>query len=107
VRRNVLYAIQLTKANFKCSFLAHATLISGACMCWLLLSTPFFRQNLNYSNTIFRILQELSSGDSSLIACILWSIWKQHNNKVWEVVSDVQCFVVERAKSLLFDWESS
>jgi hypothetical protein len=27
------------------------------------------------------------------------------NNKVWDDIVDAQSFVLERAKSLLFDWE--
>jgi len=56
---------------------------------------------------IFRILQDLSSGDASLFAFILWSIWKQRNNHVWNNVTDVQAFLLERAESLLYEWTAA
>jgi len=49
----------------------------------------------------------LSSGDASLFACILWSIWKQRNNQVWNNVADAQAFVLERAESLLYEWTAA
>jgi len=54
---------------------------------------------------IFNSLQVLSNSKASLFSCVLWSIWKQRNNKVWDDIVDAQSFVLERAKSLLFDWE--
>jgi len=42
--------------------------------------------------------------DASLFVCILWSIWKQHNNKVWNNITDAQAFVLERAEFLLYEW---
>jgi hypothetical protein len=53
---------------------------------------------------IFNILQVLDGGDAALFCCLLWSIWKQRNNKIWNEVIDAQCFVFERAKTLLQDW---
>jgi hypothetical protein len=53
---------------------------------------------------IFHILQQLSKNDATLFACILWSIWKQHNNQIWNNVIDAQSFVFSRAVSMLQDW---
>jgi len=38
---------------------------------------------------------------------VLWSIRKQRNNKIKNDVINAQSFVVERAKSLLFDWKAA
>ncbi|KAK2382746.1 hypothetical protein QL285_070262 [Trifolium repens] len=53
---------------------------------------------------IFHILQQLSKNDATLFACILWSIWKQHNNQIWNNVIDAQSFVFSRVVSMLQDW---
>lgn len=50
---------------------------------------------------IFNILQVLDGGDAALFCCLLWSIWKQRNNKIRNEVIDAQCFVFECAKALL------
>ena len=54
---------------------------------------------------IFKTLQVLQHEDASLFGCIIWSIWKQRNNKIWKEVTDAQGFVFDRAKSLLEDWK--
>ncbi|KAK2418379.1 hypothetical protein QL285_040582 [Trifolium repens] len=55
---------------------------------------------------IFHILQQLSKNDAALFACILWSIWKQRNNQIWNNVTDAQSFVFSRAVSMLQDWRA-
>jgi hypothetical protein len=52
----------------------------------------------------FDILQHLSKDDAALFGCILWSIWKQHNNQIWNNIIDAQSFVFSRAVSLPHDW---
>ena len=56
---------------------------------------------------IFKTLKVLQHEDASLFDCIIWSIWKQRNNKIWKEVIDVQGFVFDRAKSLLEDWKAA
>jgi hypothetical protein len=55
-------------------------------------------------NVIFHILQQLSKNDVALFACILWSMWKQHNNQIWNDVIDAPIFVFSRVVSMLQDW---
>jgi len=44
---------------------------------------------------VYQLLQVLSSEEASLFSCVLWSIWKQRNNKIWNETVDAQSFVVE------------
>ncbi|CAJ2632797.1 unnamed protein product [Trifolium pratense] len=52
---------------------------------------------------IFQLLHCLTAEESSTFACILWSIWKQRNNKLWNNIVDAQNFVYMRA--LLQEWK--
>ncbi|CAJ2637135.1 unnamed protein product [Trifolium pratense] len=60
--------------------------------------------NYAASNLIFDLLQQLSNEDASLMACVIWSIWKQRNNRIWNNVIDAQNFVFSRAAALINDW---
>jgi hypothetical protein len=51
--------------------------------------------------TIFNILQQLTKEDKAVFACILWSIWKQRNNQIWNNVTDAQNFVFSHAINML------
>jgi hypothetical protein len=44
--------------------------------------------DIDVKTVVFHILQQLSKNDAALFACILWSIWKQHNNQIWNNVID-------------------
>ncbi|WJX45474.1 hypothetical protein P8452_32354 [Trifolium repens] len=59
-----------------------------------MLTNPLFTANIVMAATnvdndaagvIFNLLQRLNSADSVEMATILWSIWKQRNNKLWKV----------------------
>jgi hypothetical protein len=43
--------------------------------------------------------------DKAVFACILWSIWKQQNNQIWNNVTNAQNFVFSRAINMLQDWK--
>jgi ribonuclease HI len=55
---------------------------------------------------IFQLLQVLLSEEASLLSSVLWSIWKQRNNRIWNDTVDAQSFVVERARSMFFEWQT-
>jgi hypothetical protein len=56
------------------------------------------------SETMFQLLQVLSSADSQRFAATIWSIWKHRNLKLWQDVKETVAHVVERAVRLLEDW---
>jgi hypothetical protein len=58
---------------------------------------------MDSKNIIFKALHDLSKKDGALFCCVLWNIWKQRNNKVWNEVIDTQFYIVERAKTMLHD----
>ncbi|KEH18700.1 hypothetical protein MTR_8g027950 [Medicago truncatula] len=75
---------------------------------------PFFssisillQQDMDSKNLIFNALHDLSKDDVTLFCSVLWSIWKQRNNKVWNEVIDPPVYVVERAKVMLYDWQDA
>jgi hypothetical protein len=70
------------------------------------ISNLFF-QSQEASGVIFQSLQVLNIDDAAMFCCIIWSIWKQRNNKIWKEVIDAQTFVFDRAKVLLEDWKSA
>jgi ribonuclease HI len=41
-----------------------------------------------------------------VFACILWGIWKQQNNQIWNNVTDAQNFVFSRAVNMLQEWKA-
>jgi hypothetical protein len=61
-------------------------------------------QDSNIATAIFNLLHCLNVGDSTLFATVLWSIWKQHNNKIWNHNIDAQNFDLARAEDMLKDW---
>ncbi|PNX82960.1 hypothetical protein L195_g014597 [Trifolium pratense] len=56
------------------------------------------------STATFKLLQQLNAADSALCGCILWSIWKQWNNKFWDNTADEQSLVFSRTQGLIQDW---
>jgi hypothetical protein len=60
-------------------------------------------QDSNIATVIFNLLQRLNASDSALFATVLWSIWKQRNNKIWNTTIDAQSFVLVRAEEMLKD----
>ncbi|MCH86489.1 cytochrome P450, partial [Trifolium medium] len=55
---------------------------------------------------IFHIMKKLSKNDATMFACILWSIWKQCNNQIWNNVTDAQSFVFSRAATMFHNWRA-
>jgi hypothetical protein len=62
--------------------------------------------NNDIQPVMFQILQQLSTDDSAVFACIFWSIWKQQNNQIWNNVTDAHNFVFSRAVNMLQEWKA-
>ncbi|XP_024636306.1 uncharacterized protein [Medicago truncatula] len=62
-------------------------------------------QDYDSKTIVFKILQVLAAEDAAAFCCILWSIWKQRNDKVWNKVTDANTFVLSRAKDSLHEWK--
>lgn len=60
----------------------------------------FINQGRHGSDLIFKLLHVLSREDTTSDSCVLWSIWKQKNNKLWNDVIHAQ-------PNLLFDWKAA
>lgn len=54
---------------------------------------------LDITCIIFKILHVLFIEDTTLFYRVIWSIWKQMDNKVWNDMVDARSHVLERAKS--------
>jgi len=50
----------------------------------------FINQGRHGSDLIFKLLHVLSREDATSASCVLWSIWKQKNNKIWNDVIHAQ-----------------
>ncbi|KEH22274.1 hypothetical protein MTR_7g036825 [Medicago truncatula] len=74
---------------------------------------PFFSsisillQDMDNKNIIFKVLHDLSKDDATLFCCVLWTMWKQRNNRVWDEVIDAPVYVVERENVMLHDWQDA
>jgi hypothetical protein len=78
--------------------------ISGVCVVSVILLQQTCIIIMITSCMIFAVLQQLSVDDTVLMACDIWSIWKQMNNWIWNNVTDAHNFVVFRAIDVLNDW---
>jgi len=58
-------------------------------------------------NSIFHLLQNLPTNIQQRIATICWSLWKHHNLKIWENVTESCAQVVDRARHLIDDWHEA
>jgi len=61
----------------------------------------------NISTTIFEILQQLQSTQHPIFSTLMWSIWKNRNNKVWNDSSDTCQVICDRATTLLLSWRNA
>ena len=84
----------------------------GSCNIWSMCESSTTINNVisqghDSAGIIFQLLHLLNGDDAALLCCIIWSIWKQQNNKIWNDVTDAQMFVLERARTLLQDWRAA
>jgi hypothetical protein len=65
----------------------------------LIVSSVINNEN-DASEIVFQMLRQLSKEDALVFACILWSIWRQRNNQIWNNITDAQSFVFSRANNI-------
>jgi hypothetical protein len=61
-------------------------------------------QETDITNVIFNLLQQLNDEDAAQVATILWSIWKQRNNMVWNNTVEDKRHVIPRAEEMIRSW---
>jgi hypothetical protein len=54
---------------------------------------------------IFYLLENLSVELTQRLSSVIWSLWKHHNLRVWEDVTETSATVVERARNMVEDWQ--
>ena len=65
------------------------------------------RNNNTVADIIFSLLRELTQDQSQMFATLLWSIRKSCNLRVWKNKTKTIQAIVERARFLLYDWQST
>jgi len=71
---------------------------------WNDISTTIFNLG-SISFILFEIIQRLHNSKHSLFGTLMWSIWKNRNNKVWNDSSESCQAICNRATSFLASWE--
>jgi hypothetical protein len=56
---------------------------------------------------VFQLLQKVPASQCSLLAMLLWSLWKRRNLKLWQQHDESTAQVLARAKHVLEDWQLS
>jgi hypothetical protein len=59
----------------------------------------------NISSILFEIIHRLHNSKHSLFGTLMWSIWKNQNNKVWNDSAESCQAICDRATSFLASWE--
>ncbi|KAJ1416901.1 Ribonuclease H-like superfamily [Sesbania bispinosa] len=70
---------------------------------WQLLEQPVSVSE-GFQETAFFLLSSLQYNMKHKFAMVLWSLWKQRNEKVWEGVQRATSEVVTRAQEAFTDW---
>ncbi|XP_045822393.1 uncharacterized protein LOC123915300 [Trifolium pratense] len=106
---NVLLDARLTVADIiiqdeKCWNMPLITSIFEPNCVTKILDTPLYKSVVD-DMRIWRVEKmQINEEDASLLACVIWSIWKHRNNIIWNNVTDAQNFVFSRANITLHDW---
>ena len=87
---------------FECSFAIQVWLSAGI---WYEVQNAVVQSN-SAVEAIFYLLQHLSTTHQQRFSALCWSLWKHRNLKVWENTNEVSVVVVDRAWTLIADWEN-
>jgi len=58
-------------------------------------------------DAIFHLFQNLPTHLQQRFAALCWSLWKHRNLKIWEDVNELSATVVDRACTVLEDWQEA
>ncbi|MCI28121.1 cytochrome P450, partial [Trifolium medium] len=50
-------------------------------------------------------MQRIDTIQQELFSVMLWSIWKRRNNQVWDIATETNQMVCDRARILLTSWK--
>ncbi|GAU17355.1 hypothetical protein TSUD_232310 [Trifolium subterraneum] len=80
--------------------------------CWQqvgLWSSIMQHRNLTISvkENVFNIMLQLNEDNRAVLVCVMWSIWKQRNDVIWQNERVHRTVVCERANSLLTGWRNA
>jgi len=103
---SALYII-LRRITFISSLDVQTASIFGACGMLFPLSAAYLIRIMILVLLYSMFLQVLAADGVALFGCLLWSIWKQRNNKIWNDITDAQSYVFDRAKTMLEDWKTT
>jgi ribonuclease HI len=84
------YASQVWQKTHLWGFVQHAVAVCGS-----------------VDDIVFHLLQTISASQCSLLAMLLWSLWKRRNLKLWQHHDESAVQVVARAKHMLEEWKSA
>jgi len=80
--------------------------------CWQLSGlrskiSPVIQNQADISVIILEILQRLDHNQRPIFSTLIWSIWKNRNNKVWNDKSEACQAIWDKAKALLASWTNA
>lgn len=58
----------------------------------------------SFPELFWYLLEQLECKKRSLVAMVMWGLWKARNDKVWEEKNTLAADIIHKSRSVLFDW---